>query len=87
MFPEQPCQAENVGLVMNKHARRKSADPPDPASLPGPVKYAPPKGHCQQPRMLDVATLRSNPILRHLVERAMRTLRRGKRWTLRHGKR
>jgi hypothetical protein len=37
--------------------------------------------------MLDVATLRSNPILRHLVERAMRTLRRGKRWTLRHGKR
>ena len=87
MFPEQPCQAENVGLVMNKHARRKSAEPPDPASLPGPVKYAPPKGHRQQPRMLDVATLRSNPILRHLVERAMRTLRRGKRWTLRHGKR
>jgi len=72
---------------MNKHARRKSTEPPDPASLPGPVKYSPPKGHRQQPRMLDVATLRSNPILRHLVERAMRTLRHGKRWTLRRGKR
>jgi hypothetical protein len=66
-------------ILMNKQARRKSPEPPDPASLPGRVKYSPPKGHRQQPRMLDVATLRSNPILRHLVERAMRTLRRGKR--------
>jgi hypothetical protein len=64
---------------MNKQAKQKFPEPPDPASLPGPVKYSPPKGHRQQPRMLDVATLRSNPILRHLVERAMRTLRHGKR--------
>jgi hypothetical protein len=56
---------------MNKHLRRKSSDPPDPASLPGPIQYAPPKGERQEPRMLDVATLRSNPVLRLRVEQAM----------------
>jgi len=63
---------------MDKHARRKIVDPPDPASLPGPIEESPPKGDQQQPRMLDVATLRSNPILRPLVERATRKLRDGK---------
>jgi hypothetical protein len=55
---------------MDRHARRKSSEPPDPASLPGPIEESPPKGAQQQPRMLDVATLRSNPVLRPLVERA-----------------
>ena len=63
---------------MDKHVRRKSSDPPDPASLPGPIEESPPKGEQQQPRMLDVATLRSNPILRPLVERATRKLHHGK---------
>jgi len=64
--------------LMDSHARRKSSEPPDPASLPGPIEASPPKGEQQQPRMLDVATLRSNPLLRHLVERATRKLCDGK---------
>jgi hypothetical protein len=63
---------------MDKYARRKSTEPPDPASLPGPIEASPPKGEQQQPRMLDVATLRSNPVLRPLVERATGKLRDGK---------
>jgi hypothetical protein len=63
---------------MDKHTRRKPTEPPDPASLPGPIEESPPKGQWQQPRMLDVATLRSNPVLRPLVERATRKLRDGK---------
>jgi hypothetical protein len=63
---------------MSKHARRKFPDPPHPASLSGPVKYSPPKGDDQPPRMLDVATLRSNRILRLLVDRAMQKRGPGK---------
>jgi hypothetical protein len=63
---------------MDKHARRKPTEPPDPASLPGAIEASPPKGAQQQPRMLDVATMRSNPVLRPLVERATRRLRDGK---------
>jgi hypothetical protein len=63
--------------LMKTPAKRKPCDPPHPASLPGPIAYSPPKGNKQQPRMLDVATLRSNPVLLPLVERAMRKLHRG----------
>ncbi len=46
------------------HTARKELGVPDPAMLPGAIKFRAPKGHEQNPRYLEVAALRCNLTVR-----------------------
>jgi hypothetical protein len=46
------------------HTAQKELGVPDPATLPGAIKFRAPKGSKQNPRYLEVAALRGNPTVR-----------------------